>query len=505
MAPSSPSTMTRRQALLGSAATLLTAADARPNAIAADSSPMRLLVGRRTLEVDGKAASVYGLAPAAGQRIARFARGQRFTVTLENQLAEPTLVHWHGLTPPAAQDGMPGLSQPPLAAGASYAYDFPLKRAGTFWMHSHVGLQRAKLLAAPLIVAEPEDAARDEHEVVLFLSDFSFREPAEILAGLTGGHGGMAGMAMPGMSHDTTDHDAMAQGGAGHSMMHAMQGHGTGGMAGDMPMGGDVNDIDFDAYLANDRSLADPQVVRVAPGARVRLRVINGAAATNFWLDLGTLAGEVIAVDGDPVRPVTASRFELAMAQRLDLRLTLPAGQGAYPVLARREGAVERTGLVLATKRAKIGKLAPKGDPARPIGLALEERLSARAPLARQALSRTLRVDLTGDMMGYGWGINGKRYGEDTPLQVRAGERVALIMRNRTMMAHPMHLHGHRFQVAAIGDRQIAGAMRDTVLVPAMATVTVLFDANNPGQWAFHCHNEYHMAAGMMTSVRYET
>jgi FtsP/CotA-like multicopper oxidase with cupredoxin domain len=486
------SAMTRRQALLGSAAALL-GAGTRSGAVAAGPAPMRLLVGRRTLEVNRKAASVYSLAPASGQRVAHFSRGDHFAVTLENQLAEPTLVHWHGLTPPVAQDGMPGLSQPPLAAGASYAYDFPLKRGGTYWMHSHVGLQRAKLLAAPLIVADPQDAARDEHEVVVFLSDFSFREPEEILTGLTGGHGamaGMSGMAMPG-----TDHGAMG---------HALPMSGMPGMAGDMSMGGDVNDIDFDAYLANDRTLADPQVVRVAPGARVRLRVINGAAATNFWLDLGKLSGEVIAVDGDPVLPVTASRFELAMAQRIDLRLKLPAGQGAYPVLARREGAIERTGIVLATKRAEIVKLAPSGDPAPPIGLALEARLRARQPLAAQALSRTLRAELTGDMSSYNWSINGKRYGEDKPLAIRAGERVALVMRNETTMAHPMHLHGHRFQVAAIGDKQIAGAMRDTVLVPAMGSVTVLFDADNPGQWAFHCHNEYHMAAGMMTSIRYE-
>jgi len=489
MAPSFFGAMTRRQALLGSAAVALLGAGVR-SAGAAGPAPMRLLVGRRTLEVNRKAASVYSLAPASGQRVAHFTRGQHFAVALENQLSEPTLVHWHGLTPPAAQDGMPGLSQPPLAARASYSYDFRLKRGGTFWMHSHVGLQRAKLLAAPLIVADPGDAARDEHEIVLFLSDFSFREPEEIVAGLSGGHGAMAGMAMPGMDHGAMHHD--------------MSMTGMNGMSGDMSMGADINDIDFDAYLANDRTLADPQVVRVEPGGRVRLRVINGAAATNFWIDLGALQGEVIAVDGDPVLPVTASRFELAMAQRIDLRVTLPAGQGAYPVLARREGAVERTGIVLATQRAKITKLAPQGDYARPVGLALEARLSARTPLAAQAPNRSLRVDLTGGMMGYDWSINGKRYGEDSPLVVRAGERVELVMRNRTMMAHPMHLHGHRFQVAAIGDQQIAGAMRDTVLVPAMGSVTVLLDADNPGQWAFHCHNEYHMAAGMMTSLRYE-
>jgi FtsP/CotA-like multicopper oxidase with cupredoxin domain len=482
--------LTRRQAMLGSAAALLIGASAR--AFAREPSPLRLLVGRRTLEVNGKAASVYSLAPAAGQRVDRFRLGQNFAVTLENQLSEPTLVHWHGLTPPAAQDGTPDLSQPPLAAGASQAYNFPLTRAGTFWMHSHVGFQRAKLLAAPLIVADPQDAARDEQEVVLFLGDFSFREAEEIFAGLTGGHGAMHDMA--GMAHGAMDHAAMRD----------MNMSGQSGMAGDMPVGGDLNDIDFDAYLANDRTLADPQVVRVAPGARVRLRVINGAAATNFWLDLGALAGDVVAVDGNPVAPLRGARFELALAQRLDLRVALPPGPGAYPILARREVAVERTGIVLATRDATVAKLAPTGDAAPPLRLALETRLRARYPLAARPASRSLAVDLTGDMRGFVWGINGKRYGEDTPLVARLGERVELVMRNRTAMSHPMHLHGHHFQVVAINDHRFAGAVRDTVLVPANGSVAVAFDADNPGRWALHCHNEYHMAAGMMTSLAYE-
>jgi FtsP/CotA-like multicopper oxidase with cupredoxin domain len=481
--------LTRRRAMLGSAAALLIGA---PRAFAGEPSALRLLVGRRMLEVNGKAAWVYSLAPAAGQRVDRFTLGQNFAVTLENQLAEPTLVHWHGLTPPAAQDGTPGLSQPPLAAGASAPYAFPLTRAGSFWMHSHVGFQRARLLASPLIVADPQDAARDEQEVVIFLADFSFREPEEIFAGLTGGHGAMHDMA--GMAHGAMD----------HASMHGKHMRSEGGMAGDMPVGGDLNDVDFDAYLANDHTLADPQVVRVEPGARLRLRVIDGAAGSNFWLDLGALAGEVVAVDGDPVAPLTGTRFELAMAQRLDLRIALPAGQGAYPILARREGAAERTGIVLATREATVAKLAPTGDAAPPLGLRLEARLRALRPLAERPAQRSLAIDLTGDMMGFVWGINGKRYGEDTPLVVRSGERVELIMRNRTTMSHPMHLHGHHFQVVAIDGSRFAGALRDTVLVPANGSVAVAFDADNPGQWALHCHNEYHMAAGMMTSLRYE-
>ena len=226
--------ITRRQLLLGSAAAGLIASAARAV------TTRRLVAQTRTLEVNGKAASVLGL----GLDKAEFVVGGRFALTLENRLQEPTLVHWHGLTPPSAQDGTPDLSQPMLPSGQSYDYDFELTRAGTFWMHSHVGFQRAKLMAAPLIVGLIDDGVPDEQEVVLFLSDFSFRAPEEIFAGLT--HGGMAGM-----DHMHMDHGAMP------SMDHMAHMHH------DMPMAMDINDIEFDAYLANDRTLDDPEVVRV--------------------------------------------------------------------------------------------------------------------------------------------------------------------------------------------------------------------------------------------------
>jgi FtsP/CotA-like multicopper oxidase with cupredoxin domain len=109
----------------------------------------------------------------------------------------------------------------------------------------------------------------------------------------------------------------------------------------------DLNDIDYDAFLANDRNLADPEVVRTEPGGRVRLRLINGASATQFWIDLGALSGTVVAVDGHPVRPMRGNRVPLAMAQRLDVLIDLP-GNGAYPILAQVEGKRARTGIILA-------------------------------------------------------------------------------------------------------------------------------------------------------------
>jgi FtsP/CotA-like multicopper oxidase with cupredoxin domain len=275
------------------------------------------------------------------------------------------------------------------------------------------------------------------------------------------------------------------------------------GMAG---MAMDLNDVAYDAFLANDRTLADPQIVRTEPGGRVRLRIINAAASSGFMIDLGAASARLVAVDGHAVQPVSASRFPIAIAQRLDLALDLPPGQSALPVLAVLEGTTSRTGLVLATAGAPIPKLSgAAAAKAPPLDLGMEQGLRATAGLPARPADRVHRVALTGTMQGYRWGLNGVPYGEDTPLMVARGQRVELVMTNQTMMAHPMHLHGHFFQVVGIGQRRIAGAIRDTVLVPPGQSVTVAFDADNPGRWAFHCHNLYHMEAGMMTTVQYET
>lgn len=440
---------------------------------------------RRTIEVNGKAAGVFGLLQPNGAHGLVANAGDRFHLQLANELDEHTLVHWHGLTPPSGQDGVPDLSQPVLKAGGRYEYDFTLARPGTNWMHSHVGLQEQELLAAPLIVRDPGETHLDEQEVVILLHDFSFRDPEEIFSALTGGAGAM--------HHGASMHGGMDHGGMGH------------GTAAASPH---LNDVEFDAYLANDRTLGDPEIVRVESGGRVRLRIINGAAATNFWLDLGMLSGELIAVDGHPVMPMSGRRFPLAIAQRVDIRLRLPAGGGAYPILAIREGDTPRTGIVLATADAAIARIPDRAKvPAAAIDPALERELTAAGDPLATGSPRAIRrhvLELTGSMTGFVWGFDGRRFGEDTPVRVRSGERVEMTFVNRTDMSHPIHLHGHAFQVVAIDGVAQFGALRDTVLVPIGGSVTIAFIADNPGHWALHCHNLYHMAAGMMTSVRYE-
>jgi len=490
--------LSRRRFLAATAATVgLGAASPLLPSGAAGAAATTLSVVRRPIQVLGKSAEMFDIVQADGTRGVHAEAGGRFRVRLENRIGEPTLIHWHGLTPPWRQDGVPDLSQPALAPGKGYDYDFPLARPGTHWMHSHLGLQEQRLMAAPLIVRDPADKGADVQEVVVMLHDFTFRDPAEILAGLRGGGQGAAAGGH-GAGHGqpaSAGHGAPPPAAAGHG--------GQGDHAAMAPAAAHLHDVEYDAFLTADRSLDDPQVYRVEKGGRVRLRLINAATATHFWIDLDRLHGRLVAVDGIAVVPMEGRRFEFAIAQRLDILLQLPAEEGAWPVFAVREGDVKRTGFVLATKNGRIARQAGEAhDKADPVGLGLERRLRAAAPLAPRAVDRSHTLTFT-EAPGYVWMLNGKVHGEHAPLAVRQGERVEITFVDQTTMAHPMHLHGHPFQVVAIDGHRLAGAMRDTVLVPNRGRVTIAFDAVNPGKWALHCHHLYHMAGGMMTTVEY--
>jgi FtsP/CotA-like multicopper oxidase with cupredoxin domain len=466
------------------------------SAAAAEETPVTILqLKRRTIEVNGKAASVFGIHQPDGTSGITLKAGDRFRVRVENRIDSPSLIHWHGLTPPWQQDGVPEISGPPIPAGSSADYDFPLRFGGTFWMHSHEGLQEQLLMSAPLIIHDDRDQP-GQQEVVMMLHDFSFTPPEQIYADLRK----QKPMNMNGMA------TSMDMSGMGKSMdMGGMAGkHGMAmqGMGGAAP---DLNDVTYDAFLANDRTLADPDVVKVEPGGRVLLRVINASAMSNFHIDLGALEGELIAVDGFRVEPIRGQRFPLAVAQRLDIRLAIPKGAEAYPVLAILEGTPRQTGILLSAGSGEIRRIPDEAtEPSPAITLDLERRLRAVAPLAERKVDRIHTIDLTGSMEGYVWSINGVQWNKDVPpLSVAEGERVELVMINKTPMPHPMHLHGHEFQVVEIDGVRFSGAVRDTVLVRPNGRVVVAFDANNPGWWAFHCHLLYHMAAGMFTTIRY--
>jgi FtsP/CotA-like multicopper oxidase with cupredoxin domain len=328
------------------------------------------------------------------------------------------------------------------------------------------------------------------------LADFSFTPPEKIFENLRKG-GSMAGMPAPAAGKPKAM-GAMAMPAKPVAAKMAPMSGATSGP--------DLNDVKYDAFLANDRTLADPEVISVEPGGTILLRVINSSSMSAYHLDLGRLNGELIAVDGFRVQPVAGQRFPISVAQRLDIRITVAREPAAYPILAVLEGERSQTGLILkAGNRASVMRVPEMAaNASSPVDLDLERRLRATAPLAKRKADRVHQISLTGEMAGYVWSINGVAWIKDVPpLPIAKGERVELVFQNRTPMPHPMHLHGHEFQVVEIDGKRFPGAVRDTVLVPPNTRVVVAFDANNPGLWAMHCHLLYHLDAGMFTTLRY--
>ncbi|SEF10549.1 Multicopper oxidase with three cupredoxin domains (includes cell division protein FtsP and spore coat protein CotA) [Rhizobiales bacterium GAS191] len=467
----------------------------------------RLVAGTRVLEVNGRSAKIFGLNGPDGRPGIRLAAGERFRVELANESGTRTLIHWHGQLPPWTQDGFPWPQTPPITNGAVQSYDYaPIP--GTYWMHSHHDMQEQSLMTAPLIVHSAAELREDRQEVVLMLHDFTFRTPEEVLAGLTGTTVAAAqAMAQkteeaPADKGDANVPEPRIAGMADRVPRMAMPGMTMSGPSG-MQMHMDLNDVHYDAFLANDRTLADPQIVRVERGGHIRLRVINGASSSQFWIDLGDLVGRVVATDGHPVHPVAGNRFPLAMAQRLDILIDLPRA-GAFPILARLEGDGRQTGIVLATPGGHIPRIDDSAQAAPPVDQSLEARLMAVEPLSPRSADIVQTIALGGGMKPYAWSMNGEYWPQVSPLMLTKGQRVEIDLVNRTMMAHPIHLHGHAFQVIAIDGRPIQGAVRDTVLVMPMGRVRIAFDADNPGRWPLHCHNLYHQVTGMMTEFRYQ-
>src|SRR5262249_51589849 len=450
--------------LAASASGTLARAQPAPQTSAGNAPPTVLRIERRSIEVNGKSASVLGIQQPDGTFGIRTHVGDRFRVRVQNTLNEPSLIHWHGLTPPWQQDGVPGVSGPPIPPGGSADYDFPLRFGGTFWMHSHQGLQEQLLMSAPLIIRDQRDRA-DQQEVIVMLADFSFTPPEQIFAKLNkGGMSSMSGASSAAApAADMKGRGAMAP---GMTMAPGM------GMDTGKP---DLNDVKYDAFLANDRTLGDPDVVKVEAGGRVLLRVINGSSMSAFHIDLGALDGELIAVDGFRITPMVARRFPIAVAQRLDIRLTIPRAAAAHPVLALLEGEDKQTGIVLRAGDAPIARIPDTAKTASPaLTLDLESRLRALEPLKQRKTNRVHTLNLTGEMQGYRWSLNNVSWTKDVPpLPVAQAERVELIFVNQTRMPHPMHLHGHEFQVVETAGRRFSGAVRDPVLVPPARRVVV--------------------------------
>jgi FtsP/CotA-like multicopper oxidase with cupredoxin domain len=426
------------------------------------------------IDLAGTTANTWSYGTIPGPTI-RLGAGDTLRATLHNKLPTDTSVHWHGLRLRNDMDGVPGATQAPVAAGSEFVYDFIADQPGTYWFHPHVGPQLDRGLYGILIVEDPDEPLSYDEEWVIVLDDWLdgvTGTPDDVLKELSGGMGGMM------------------SGSSSHMMM---------GTRSDL-LGGDAGDVAYPYFLINGHPSADPETFTSTPGKRIRLRFINAASDTAFRVALGGHRLSVTHSDGYSVNPVDTDAILIGMGERYDAIVTL--ADGAFPLIASAEG-----------KSANALAIVRTGAGAKPVSAASIPELSGTvltaamlsAPesvsLVKKSADRELTAALTGSMMAYDWGINGHRFDPSNPmagaLNVQQGERVRLRVDNTTTMWHPFHLHGHTYQHVGGGPR------KDTSIVLPGTTLTVEFDADNPGLWAAHCHNIYHAESGMMTILGY--
>jgi len=475
-------------------------------ALGQETNRVKLFVRETPITVHGKKVMMASVQQADGTLGYSPEQSHGFHVDVINELNVPTSIHWHGLTLPNSMDGVPFVTQDPIPPGGSHSYDFPLKEHGTYWMHSHYGLQEQYLLAAPMVIWNPEERAKADRQYNVMLSDFSFTPPAQILSDLQNTQamnmksGKMRSPSMGGMK-------GMGASSTEKPMVIAQKwDEKDRSLARTMTNAPPANiDVTYDALLANRHTIDHPEILEVKPGESVLLRIIASSCASNFFIDTGSLDAELLAVDGRPVKPLKGTFFQLAIAQRIDLRVRIPKAGGAFPVIAQGEGSTLLSGVILASKGSTIPSLPHKAMmKTASLDNLQESKLVGTHPLQKKKVSVSLPAVLGGTMEGYRWSINGKEYPNHDALSVNKGDRVEITMTNTTPMGHPMHLHGLGFQVVELNGQPVTGAQRDTVEVPPNGSVKIAFDALNPGIWAFHCHILYHGSSGMFTVLKYD-
>ena len=520
-----------------------------PSADVLGGDAIALTVGESHFSTGGRSAhavTVNGTLPAP---LIRLKEGRNVRIAVTNRLKEDTSIHWHGLIVPFQMDGVPGVSFPGIAPGETFVYDFPVRQSGTYWYHSHSGMQEAVGHYGPIVIdpagSDPVQATR-EH--VIILSDWSPIHPHILLKRLkqNGGYFNMQRQTLAGLLA-----------GQDQSLGERLQ---WGAMRMDPT---DVSDVTGSTYsfLVNGHGTAENWTGLFTPGERVRLRIINASAMTNFNVRLPGLPMTVVQCDGQNVQPVETDEFQIGIAETYDVVVQLAEAK-PYGLIAE---AIDRSGLVRATLAPRIGMTAPvpplrprpllgmkdmgmdmsgmghggmdghamkMRDPTvapqvrmgpgvatlsplpvdrtadRPTGLEhFAHRVLTYADLKsltpnsdRRPPSRTLDIHLTANMERYMWSFDGVKLSDGAqPIAFRHMERVRVNLINDTMMPHPIHLHGHFFElVTGAGDHN---PRKHSVNVLPGGKVSFDLTADALGDWAFHCHMLLHMHAGMMRVV----
>ncbi|BCT33620.1 copper resistance system multicopper oxidase [Pseudomonas sp. BNK-6] len=493
----------------------------------------------------------------------RWREGDRVTLRVRNRLHQMTSIHWHGIILPADMDGVPGLSFEGIEPGGLYRYSFPVKQHGTYWYHSHSGLQEQLGVYGALVIdaREPEPFTYDRDYVVL-LSDWSDEAPEQILRTLKkqSDYYNRHKRTLADFIEDV-GRDGWAATVAERTMWAQMNMTPT-----DLA---DVSGATY-TYLLNGQAPDNHWTGLFRPGERLRLRLINASAMTYFDLRIPGVKMTVVAADGQHVEPVSVDELRIAVAETFDV-LVQPSA-GAHSLFAQ---AMDRSGYALGTLASAPGLKAtvPPMDP-RPLlsmadmamgamdhgampgmnhgTMAAMEHNAVNAAIRHPASetnnplvdmqtlnptprlndpglglrhngrrvltyadlkstfadpdgrepSRTLTLHLTGHMEKFAWSFDGIAFAEAEPLRLVYGERVRIELVNDSMMSHPIHLHGMWSDLEDEHGR--FQVRKHTIDMPPGTRRCYRVTADALGRWAFHCHLLYHMESGMFREVRVE-
>ena len=466
--------------------------------------------------------------------------GDILRITFHNRMNVETSIHWHGVLLPNDQDGVPYLTTQPIAANSSFTYEYPVIHSGTYWYHSHTGLQEQRGVYGSIIFHAKEEKYQYDHDLVMVLSDWTDENPDQVMRNLKRDGDYYALKKDSVQSWDRV----LAHG------WQAVKNRLDGAWIRMGPM--DISDVGYDAFLINGKPASEHHIM---PGQKVRLRIINAAASSYFDVEYAGGPMTVIAADGVNVKPFKVQRLKTAIAETWDVIVEVP-DHGAYEFRATSEDGTGYASAFLGhgekVKAPDVPKINPyvmgHGDhgsmdhstmdhgamdhspmnhgemdhssmdhsamghgamqhdePAGPVVSYLTDygplegvedtSLKNAGPLREVSLS------LTGNMEDYVWSFNNKVLSAADRILFRKGERVRFVLKNETMMHHPVHLHGHFFRI--LNGKGAFSPMKHTVNVPPMATVLIEFDANEEKDWFFHCHNLYHMKSGMSRVVSY--
>ena len=460
----------------------LTSTTSRVKEYALTAAPM-------SLDLDGRKVPTWGFNGSLPGPEIRLKEGDTLRARVSNKLPAGLTVHWHGLPIVNEMDGVPNVTQPPIGKNKDFTYDFEIPVSGTYWYHSHVGLQLDRGVYGPLILEPKKETLSYDREYVLMLDDWLDGvkgTPDDELKSLKSGGSAMAGM------------DNMG-GAGGMKNMKGMKGKGMGGMN-ETPRQWQP-DVIYPHYLVNGKTAESPEELKVKKGEKVRLRFINPSSATIYRVALQGHRMSVTHTDGQPVEPVEVDALRIGMGERYDV-LVEAKNSGVWQLATQAEG-TKKMGRAVFRYDGSSASMPPPDFMPPELGRKLllygmlKTAPEAGSPPAGKP-DQVVPITLTGDDEKYEWKINGQIYPDADPISVKRDKHVRFEFENKTTMPHPMHLHGHFFQVANGTER---GPMKDTVLVNPKQKFAIDWTSDNPGKWAFHCHMAYHQEAGMFRVV----